>query len=220
MKIHILIEISTDIGHKIISTEILTEIGQNFSPTCLPRDHVCNFLTEQSVKIRSQTQFWPKLSVKISVKRYILTEILTDFGQNFSPDMPAHGILFAFCWPHSRSKFGHKPNFDRNCRSKFLSNQNFDRLSIKIFGHRLILTDCQAVEISVKILWPPGHNEISTHVFPTDRSRSKFRSKCTNSVKILGFFGQISVKINIRFCSIYAGSQTCYNCVVGNSHQW
>jgi len=171
-------------------------------------------------------QFFDRTIGQNSVTNIILTEIVgQNFGQTshfdrfrskFFQHMPPHWILFPFFWPHNRSKFGHKYYFDRN----FWSNQNFDRLSVKIFGHKQILTDCQSVEISVKILWPSGHNEISTHVFPTDRSRSKFRSKCTNSVKILGFFGQISVKINIRFCSIYAGSQTCYNCVVGNSHQW
>ena len=62
VKINILTEILTDIGEKIIVTEMLTDFGQKFSPTCLYKDHVCNFLTEQSVKIPS--------------KNLILTEIV------------------------------------------------------------------------------------------------------------------------------------------------
>ena len=104
---HILTEILTEIGHKIILTENLTDFGQNFSlhmpaqgsclqffdrtvgqnsvtrpnfdrncrsifrskffpPHASPGDQVCNFLTEQSVKIQSTD--------------LILTEIV---GQNF-----------------------------------------------------------------------------------------------------------------------------------------
>ena len=89
---HILTEILTEIGHKII----LTDFGQNFPPTCLPRDHVRNLLTEQSVKIRLANLILTEIIGQYFGQTIILTEILTDFGQNFSLHMPAQGILSAF----------------------------------------------------------------------------------------------------------------------------
>ena len=91
------------------------------------------------------------------------------------------GFLAAWFWPKSRSKFGQTCNFDRNLRSKFRSNNVFDQL----FGQTWIMTDCQLV----KIFWPTGQKN-STDGFPTERCRSKVRSKCAISIKIWCIFDQ------------------------------
>ena len=113
-----------------------------------------------------------------AAQNYIFDRILTESSVK---------ILF---WPTLWSKFRSKFNIlTEKTQSKCRSKLYFDRYFRSKLPSKFILTEI-SVKKSVNIFWPIGQKIISTNVFPTDRFRSKFQSKCPISVKILCFFGQ------------------------------
>ena len=153
VKIHILTEISTDIGQKIILTEILTDFGQNLSPTCLFKDHVCNFLTEQSVKIPSKNlilteivgqnssnvRFWP-ISVKIFPNTCLPTGSCLHFFDRIVGQNSVTNVILTEIVGQNFGQIIILTDF----RSKFRPQPNFDQLSgSRNFGHNFVTARSQ-----------------------------------------------------------------------------
>ena len=159
--------------------DILTKSGQNasFWPTLWPK----------SIKIN---ELWPKFWSKSVTISQFQRKLWPQSVTIFPPHTSRGEFLAAWFWLNSRSQFGQTVNFDRFFRSKRRSNNFFDWLFGQKFDQTRFLTDYQSVKNSVIIFWPTGQKKISTNVFPTERCRSKFRSKCSNSVKIWGIFSQ------------------------------